>query len=271
MRLATVRIGGGTRAARLEGESLAILEPSDVGELLAGDFPDSSSSEHLPLSQADWAPLVTRPPKIICLGHNYLAHIREVGAEIPSHPTLFAKYARALIGARDPIVLPRTSEKVDWEVELAFVIGRTARHAAIHEASEAIAGYTILNDVSMRDYQYRTPQWLQGKMFEKSTPVGPVLVSPDELRGAEDLVLRCEVDGKVMQEGRTSDLVFSPVEIVSYVSDIITLEPGDLISTGTPAGVGQGRKPPLYLKPGQTVRTTIEGIGELLNECVLED
>src|SRR5207244_3575409 len=172
-------------------------------------------------------------------------HINEMGHELPAPPTLFAKFARALTGARDPIPLPAGATQVDWEAELAFVIGRPVRHAGLDEAAAAIAGFTVLNDVSMRDWQWRTSEWLQGKTFERCTPVGPVLVSPDEVGGvAPDLLLTCEVDGNLMQEARTSDLLFGPAAIVSYVSNIVTLDPGDLISTGTPGGVGAGRQPP---------------------------
>ena len=158
---------------------------------------------------------------------------------------------------------------MDWEVELAFVIGRTVRRATGAQARDAIAGFTVLNDVSMRDWQFRTMQFLQGKTWDRSTPVGPVLVTPDELPGgtAPDLALRCEVDGEVMQEGRTSDLLFGPEELVAYISTIVTLDPTDLIATGTPSGVGFGRSPQVFLKPGHVVRTTIEHIGELVNRC----
>jgi acylpyruvate hydrolase len=223
------------------------------------------------LVEADLAPVVTRPSKIICLGLNYKAHIEEMQGELPSYPTLFAKFATALTGPRDPIVLPKASKAVDWEAELGFVIGRRVRNASLVEALEAIAGYTIVNDVSMRDWQWRTSEWLQGKTWECCTPVGPALVSPEEVDHAADLLLRCEVDGAVMQEARTSDLLFKPAEIVQYVSEILTLDPGDLISTGTPAGVGAGRQPPVFLRPGNVMRTSIEGLGELVNECVAEE
>jgi acylpyruvate hydrolase len=208
-----------------------------------------------------------RPGKIICLGLNYAGHVREMGHDPPEYPTLFAKFSGALIGARDPIVLPGTSDRVDFEAELAFVIGRPARHVAVGCALDHIAGFTVLNDVSVRDWQRRTSQWLQGKTFEHTTPIGPMLVTPDEVDGARDLRLGCEVDGVVRQDARTSDLVHPPAAIVAYISSIITLEPGDVISMGTPAGVAAGQDPPQFLRPGQRVRTWIEGIGELLNEC----
>jgi acylpyruvate hydrolase len=160
---------------------------------------------------------------------------------------------------------------VDWEAELGFVIGRPARHVSKDEALGYVAGYTIVNDVTVRDYQRRTREFLSGKTFEATTPVGPVLVSADEFTGEEpDLEIRCEVDGEVMQRSRTSDLLFGIADIVSYVSDIITLLPGDLICTGTPGGVGDGRDPKVYLKQGQTLRTVIEAIGETSNVCLAE-
>ena len=274
MRLVTVRTPAGTRAARLEEDELVLLDAGDVGSLLGEtDWARRATAEggsRTTLDGADLGPVVPRPPKIVCLGMNYKSHIEEMGREAPSHPTLFAKYARSLIGARDPIVLPEESEQVDWEVELAIVIGREIRRARGAEARAAIAGFTVLNDISMRDWQFRTPQFLQGKTWEGSTPVGPALVTLDEVSGgaAPDLVLTCEVDGEVMQKGRTSDLLLGPEELVAYISTIVTLEPGDVVATGTPAGVGVGRTPPLFLRPGQVVRTSIEGIGELLNECV---
>ncbi len=275
MRFTTIRTTGGTRAARVDGDRVVELDAPDVGALLAAgrDALDAAGDlggvEHA-LETVDLAPVVPRPPKIICLGLNYAPHIREMGHDPPDVPTLFAKYTEALIGPRDPIVLPRVSTQVDWEAELAFVIGTPVRHADASTARAAIAGYTICNDVSVRDWQWRTQQWLQGKTFESTTPVGPVLVTPDEVDDARDLTVRCDVDGAVRQSARTSELVFDPVEVVRYVSTILTLVPGDLISTGTPGGVGAGMDPPMFLRPGQVVRTTIDGIGELRNRCVEE-
>ena len=274
MRLVTMRTDGGTRAGRVEGDEVVELEDQDVGALLAGGEEalrraGSAAGRRRPLAEVDLAPVVPRPAKIICVGQNYLAHIREMGSEPPEYPTLFAKYTRALIGPRDPITLPLASEAIDWEAELAIVIGREARHVEGEAADAAIAGYTVLNDVSVRDYQRRTQQWLQGKTFEGTTPVGPALVTRDEI-DASDLAIRCEVDGQTMQESRTSDLLFKPREIVAYISTIITLDPGDIIATGTPSGVGAGRSPQVWLQPGQTVRTSVEGIGELVNVTVKE-
>jgi acylpyruvate hydrolase len=270
MRLVTIRTAHGTRAARLEGDQVVELDAPDVAAVLDTGLESATSGggRTVALADVDLAPVVPRPSKIICLGLNYRSHIEEMSAEVPEHPTLFAKFAASLIGARDPIRLPEASKAVDWEGELAFVIGRRVRNASDDEARDAIGGYTICNDISMRDWQWRTSQWLQGKTWEGSTPVGPALVTPDEVDHAADLVLRCEVDGEVMQEARTSDLLFKPTDIVRYISTIITLEPGDVISTGTPSGVGAGRQPPKFLRPGTVVRTSIEGLGELVNECI---
>jgi len=272
MRLVTVRTANGTRAGRVDGDRVVELDAPDVGVLLSD--PDweriaaaGAGPEHA-LAEADLATLVPRPSKVVCLGLNYASHIKEMGRELPEYPTLFAKFAGTLIGARDPILLPRVSEQVDWEVELGVVIGRPARHLSEREAAAAIGGYTVINDVSVRDYQSHTNQFLAGKIFEKTTPVGPAMVTLDELSdGGADLRVCCEVDGQVMQDGRTSDLLFSPAQIIAYLSEIITLEPGDLIATGTPAGVGAARTPPVWLRPGQVVRTVVEGVGECVNRC----
>jgi acylpyruvate hydrolase len=222
-----------------------------------------------PLESLDYAPLVLRPGKILCVGLNYLTHIREMGREEPRYPTLFAKFAEALIGAHDDIMLPATSSAVDWEAELAVVVGATVRHVDEAAAEAAIAGYTIVNDVSVRDWQNRTPQWLQGKTFEATTPIGPVLVTPDEL-GAS-LTVSCTLDGELVQRARTSDLVFGAAATISYVSTILTLRPGDVIVLGTPGGVGNARRPPRYLVPGSMLVTEIEGVGECRNLCVADD
>ena len=259
---------------RIEGDSAVELGHADVGALLA--HPDWRNLAAVPgpgrrVDETALAPPVLRPSKIICLGLNYASHIRELGRELPSHPTLFAKFAEVLIGARDDILLPPESAAVDWEVELGVVIGSPVRRAGLDEAAAAIAGFVVVNDISMRDWQRRTMQWLQGKTFERSTPVGPALVTADEVGGAApDLALRCEVDGEVMQQARTGDLLFSPPEIVAYVSTVLTLQPGDLISTGTPGGVGEGRTPPVYLRAGQEVRAVVEGVGELVNHTAAD-
>jgi acylpyruvate hydrolase len=273
VRLATIRTGSGTVAARLEDDGRAVeVGPADVGQLLAtAGWQDRAAAADGPrhdVATLDYAPLVPTPEKIVCVGLNYRSHILETGREPPAYPTLFAKYSRALVGARDDIVLPVVSDSVDWEVELAVVIGAPARHVSVEEAPAAIAGYAVLNDVSVRDRQYRTLQWLQGKTFESSTPLGPWLVTFDD--PAPTFEVSCEVDGEEVQKGHTSDLVFDPATLVSYISDVITLVPGDVIATGTPGGVGMARTPPRYLADGNVLVTRIEGLGECRNVCRTE-
>lgn len=278
MRLATVRTPEGTSAARVEGDRLLLLPASDVGSLFASMASETNRDAvgvlepigEVAFADASFAPLVPRPEKIFCVGLNYRSHILEMSEALPSYPTLFAKFASSLIGADDDLLLPSVSSAVDWEVELGVVIGRRIRRATLEEAHEAIAGFTVVNDVSMRDWQARTTQWLQGKTFDASTPVGPVLVSGDEIGDGADLEVRCEIDGVVMQRGRTSDLLFGPAAVVSYVSQFATLAPGDLISTGTPSGVGAGRNPQVFLAPGQVLTTAVEGIGSCVNRCLSE-
>jgi acylpyruvate hydrolase len=274
VKLATIRTASGTCAVRLDQDAAIEIDAPDVGTLLAdagwrtrGER--GSGLQHDPAA-LDYAPLIPRPEKTICVGLNYRKHILEMGRELPEFPTLFAKYPSALIGAHDDIVLPRVSSQVDWEVELGVVIGAPARHVSVADAPRAIAGYTVVNDVSVRDFQNRTLQWLQGKTFESSTPVGPVLVTPDEVDNARALEVTCEVDGEQMQKASTADLVFGPAALIAYMSDIFTLVPGDLIATGTPGGVGHARTPPRYLVDGSVVVTRIEGIGECRNACRAE-
>lgn len=270
MRLATVRSGTGTRAVRVEGDQHVDLGVPDVGTLLAlPDWQERARQDGpaAPAVAADVGALVPRPGKIVCVGLNYAHHIREMGRDLPEFPTLFAKYPEALVGPYDPIELAPESDAVDWEAELGLVIGRRVRRAGEQEAAAAIAGFTVVNDVTMRDWQYRSPQWLQGKTFEATTPVGPVLVTPDELPGGvrPALTLRGEVDGETVQETRTDDLVFDPVDLVRYISTILTLQPGDLIATGTPGGVGHARKPARYLQEGSRLVTEISDIGRCEN------
>jgi acylpyruvate hydrolase len=276
MRLATVRRWGTTSAAaRLDGDDLVLLPFPDVAALLAEPgWPEAAAApgrERIALAHADLAPPV-RPAKVICVGLNYRSHIEEMGRPLPDHPTLFIKFADTLAGPYDDLVVPAVSAEVDWEVELGVVIGRPARRLDQTGAAACIAGYTVVNDLSMRDWQWRTMQWDQGKNFEASTPVGPFVVTGDEIdperRGTVDLEVTCRVDGETMQRGRTGDLLFKPAAIVAYVSQFTTLRPGDLIATGTPGGVGAGRDPKVFLAPGQVLETAIEGIGACRNLMV---
>lgn len=272
MRLATIRVDGATRAVRVDGDLAVVLDEPDVGAVLRR--PDwrrwaaSAAGESRPLAAVDYAPLIPAPDKVVCVGLNYKSHIAETGAATPAHPTLFAKLRGALVGANDDIELPREGEStsVDYEAELAVIIGAPVRRASAEEADAAIAGYAVLNDVSVRDWQNRTQQWLQGKTWERSTPLGPWLVTADESPGPSRRI-SCEVSGDLLQDGDTDDLLFGPAEVVAYVSTVITLEPGDVIATGTPAGVGVARNPPRFLQDGDVVVTRIDGLGEQRNTC----
>jgi acylpyruvate hydrolase len=276
VKLGTLRTDGSLVAVRVDDDALVEIDAGDVGALLReGDWREraaQASGPRHPIEGADWAPLVPRPDKIICVGLNYRNHIAEMGHDAPEHPTLFAKYAGSLVGAHDDIVLPAVSDMVDWEAELAVVIGSPIRHGDHDAAVAAIAGYSVLNDVSARDWQRRTMQFLQGKTFESSTPFGPWLVTPDEpgATPGPDQRITCRVDGEVMQDSNTGELLFDPPTLVAYLSTILTLLPGDVIATGTPGGVGAGRTPPRYLAGGQLVVTTITGVGELRNRCRVE-
>src|SRR6266567_2982076 len=218
---------GGTEHCLERGDLAIEIGASDVGALLAaGDWRAQAGAADGPqhrIADLSYAPVVPRPGKIICVGLNYRSHIIEMGRDLPEYPTLFAKYPEALIGAFDPLTLPAESDQVDWEVELAVVVGRRVRHAGAAAASEAIAGYSIINDVTMRDWQYRTPEWLQGKTFEATTPFGPHLVTPDEI--APDAKISCLVDGEVVQDSTIADLLFGPVDLVRYISTILPLDP----------------------------------------------
>lgn len=273
MKLATLRTADGTRAVRLDGDRLIDLGVPDLGALLAGPAwqraAQAGDGPTYELEGADFAPVVPQPSKVICVGHNYSNHIKEMGRALPVYPTLFPKFADSLIGANDDIVKPPETEALDWEVELTVVIGNQVRRADDTQAAAAIAGFTVMNDVSVRDWQFRTVEWTQGKIWDSSTPVGPFLVTPDEVGGVRPaLRVRTTVDGQVMQSDSTGTLLFDPVFLVRYISTIITLRPGDLIATGTPAGVGHARDPQLYLVGGERVVTEIDGIGACTNHVV---
>lgn len=275
MKLATIRLEGRTAAVRVEGDSLIDLGLPDVGALLAspGGLDTAARTDGAVLSAADvvFAPLVPRPGKVICVGLNYQNHIKEMGRELPEYPTLFAKFADTLIGAHDDIHRPVETEQFDWEAELAVVVGRRVRRADEREAEAAVAGFTVLNDITCRDWQFRTREWLQGKNWDSTTPLGPYLVTPEEVGGPRPaLDVRCEVNGRVMQQDNTGDLLFDPVDLVRYVSTMIRLSPGDIIATGTPGGVGHARKPQIFLREGDTVVTEIDGLGRLENRVITE-
>lgn len=213
---------------------------------------------------------IHRPSKIICLGKNYAEHAKEGGFENPDKPLIFCKTPNALSGPYDPIILPRSSGQVDWEVELAVIIGKEGKRINKTEAFDYIAGFAVMNDVSGREAQFSDSQWFRGKSFDSFAPAGPFIVTPDEIDDINNLRLTAMVDGEIMQDGNTRDMIFDIPAIIENVSEDITLLPGDIISTGTPAGVGIFRDPPVVLKPGNVVECRIEQIGTIINKVVNE-
>lgn len=213
---------------------------------------------------------VPRPPKLICVGLNYRDHATEAKMEIPKVPTIFSKFSNVVIGPGEPIVLPKNSARPDYEAEFAFVIGTGGRHIAAGDWTRHVFGYSIVNDVSARDFQMATTQWLMGKTFDTFAPMGPCLVSADEIADPHSLAISLSIGGEVLQQSNTRELIFKIPELVEFISSVVTLEPGDVVATGTPAGVGFARRPPRYLKPGDEVTIHVDGIGELRNPVIAE-
>lgn len=260
--------------------SLADAGFADVPSLLAHGRESLARIEHQIASAPASAVLllgsvrllapVPRPPKLICVGLNYRDHALETNMPIPDVPTIFNKFPSTVIGAGDPIVLPKNSAKPDYEAELAFVIGRGGRHIPADRWQDHVFGYTIVNDVSARDFQMATTQWLMGKTFDTFAPMGPWIVTADEIADPHGLDISLEIGGEVLQHSNTRELIFRIPDLVAYLSSVVTLEPGDVVSTGTPSGVGFARKPPRWLKAGEEVVVKIAGIGELRNPAVAE-
>lgn len=223
-----------------------------------------------PLSAAQLLPPIPNPQKIICVGQNYRDHCAEQNVPIPHRPIIFTKFVTSLTGPRDNIILPRISSQIDFEVELAFVIGKAGKHISKDRALEHVAGYMVFNDITARDIQYGDKQWVRGKSCDTFAPCGPALVTRDEIPDPQNLKLELSVNGVIMQSSNTNQMIFGVANLVAFLSQTITLVPGDIIATGTPPGVGHFRKPPVYLKPGDKVVATIEGIGSLENLCVPE-
>ena len=259
MKLATIRTGDTTTAARITDDNRAVkLGAEDVGKLLRdGTFDEG---EEITFAPGDLAPVIPRPGKIICVGLNYAKHIAEMGHKQPDVPTLFIKYPEALIGAYDDAEVPSfNADTLDFEGELAVIVGTRARHAI--DGAEHIAGYSVINDYTQRHFQKRTQQWHQGKSLEKTAGFGPWL----DTEWQPGPAITTTVNGEVMQHAPTDDLVFTPAKLVEFISHLYPLEPGDVIATGTPAGVGHAREPKRYLANGDTVRVEIEGLGAIEN------
>jgi 2-keto-4-pentenoate hydratase/2-oxohepta-3-ene-1,7-dioic acid hydratase in catechol pathway len=279
MRLARYRIAGEDRA-RLgvvggDGETLEELTGIDAdrdeGVLAAIDRLDTAArGEPTPLAEVELLAPVRRPPKFLGIGLNYAAHVDETGRDRPEYPTFFNKQSTCVIGHGQAIHIPSVSEKVDYEGELGLVIGRRCHRVAAEDARRVIAGYLVVNDVSARDWQYRSPTWTLGKSFDTHGPIGPFLVTADEIEDPQALGLRTFVNGELRQQASTAEMIFTCYEQVATLSTVFTLEPGDIVATGTPAGVGMARNPPTFLEPGDVVRIEIDGVGVLENPVIAE-
>lgn len=255
----------GDYIADLTGAELGRDTQAKLASLPLADLPIIRGEPRL-------APCVGSVGKFLCIGLNYRDHAEEAGLAIPKHPILFLKANSAISGPNDPVVLPRGAEKADWEVELGVVIGKTAKYVGAEDALDHVAGYCVVNDVSERSFQMDlSGQWTKGKSCDSFGPIGPWLVTPDEVSDPQQLALYCDVNGKRMQQGHSGTMIFSVAEIISHLSQLMTLHPGDLIATGTPPGVGMGQKPiPVYLQAGDTLRLGIDGLGEQ-RQHIIED
>jgi 2-keto-4-pentenoate hydratase/2-oxohepta-3-ene-1,7-dioic acid hydratase in catechol pathway len=274
MRLATYRLGDQDRAAveteggPVDAGSLLGSGPVGLRELLTASrlddlaAADTDSGEGL-AEGAILRPPVPDPDKIVCIGLNYRSHAAEAGLDPPDLPPIFAKYRNALVAAGEEVAVPAASEKVDYEAEVAFVVGRRAKDVSAEEALDHVAGYMLLNDLSARDLQFATPQWMPGKVFDGAAPCGPALVTPDEAGEHDSISFQLELNGETMQDGETSDLIFSIPELVAQLSRWMTLEPGDVVATGTPSGVGSVRDPRVWLKPGDEIVISSPTLGRL--------
>ncbi|MBL3644435.1 fumarylacetoacetate hydrolase family protein [Bacillus sp. RHFB] len=220
------------------------------------------------LSEVKILPPIAKPDKIICVGLNYFDHCKETGMEPPASPVIFSKYSNAITGHNDAIEIPINSTEVDFEAELAFVIGKEAKHVSEEEAIEYVFGYTIMNDISARDLQFQDGQWSRGKTADTFAPFGPVIVTKDEVGDPHNLAISLELNGEIMQDSNTRNLIFTVPKIISFLSQSMTLMPGDLIATGTPPGVGMGRNPKIWLKNGDRMNVIIEKIGTLSNHVI---
>jgi 2-keto-4-pentenoate hydratase/2-oxohepta-3-ene-1,7-dioic acid hydratase in catechol pathway len=284
MRLATFTHAGRTRVGVLAGDDVVDLAaaapalPREMVAFLAAGAPAlrhaaelaSSARERIPLAKVRLEAPVLRPPKFLAIGLNYADHVAESKLEMPKLPTVFNKQSTCVAGPGDPIQMPRVSKALDYEGELGFVVGQRCRHVSRDRAREVIAGYLVVNDVSVRDWQLRVPTWTMGKSFDTHGPIGPWIVTEDELGDPHSLRLRTLVNGEVRQDSNTKNLIFDCFAIVEHLSTAFTLEPGDVVAMGTPAGVGISMKPPQLLKVGDVVRVEIERIGAIENPVIDE-
>ncbi|MBV2353893.1 fumarylacetoacetate hydrolase family protein [Streptomyces sp. J2-1] len=275
MRFVSIEHAGVRRAAVVrDGWAVPLDGVSELGrqtplEVLRA--PRLLEDERVPLEEVRLLPVVPHPEKIVCVGLNYLTHVDETRRELPTYPVLFTKFPSSLIAHGDAIAVPPESQQVDYEAELAVIIGATARRVPRERAFDVVAGYAVANDVTMRDYQYKTHQWLQGKAWDASTPVGPELVTHDEIGDRiGELDISLSLNGEVLQSSDTAKLIFDIPTLIATVSEFTTLTPGDIILTGTPGGVGFRRDPQVFLAPGDKVTVTIDGLGTLENTVTAE-
>ncbi len=281
MHLVTFRTASGDAVGILDSDHVIAISdlvsdaPADmIGVIKAGDALrvqlaaalDSPAAERRPLTSVELRLPIEKPGKFICLGLNYALHAKEGGNAVPDYPAYFIRVNSSLVAPNAPVLRPRVSTQLDYECELTIVIGKGGRDISEKDALSHVYGYTLFNDVSVRDYQRKTTQWTAGKNFDGTGPVGPAIVTADSLPpGADGLGIRTRLNGQVMQDSDTSDMVFKTAQSVSLISQIMTLEPGDLIATGTPSGVGYARKPPVWMKAGDIIEVEVDGIGTLRN------
>ena len=283
MRIVTYLSDRGERAGVLQDGRVVDAWDALAGRAGAGDGPptvrrlleedlladldsalgNADTRERRPLDEIALGPPIPDPDKIVCMGLNYRSHAAEAGLEPPDSPTFFAKFRNSLVGTGETVALPEASEKVDYEAEVAFAIGRRCRNVSEGEAMDYVAGFTLVNDLSARDLQFATPQWMPGKVFDGAAPCGPALVTPDDAGPHDAIEIELTLNGETMQNASTVDLVFGIPGLVSHLSRLMTLEPGDIVGTGTPAGVGSIRKPRVWLKPGDEVSVVSPTLGRL--------
>jgi 2-keto-4-pentenoate hydratase/2-oxohepta-3-ene-1,7-dioic acid hydratase in catechol pathway len=286
MRLARFRHGSTTALGVVDGETVvdaSAIDPALPGDMVALLEAGPAALERLrqglaaappewrhPLDEVELLAPVARPPKFLAIGLNYADHIAETGRDAPQFPVFFNKQSTCVVGPGQAVHVPRVSTMVDYEGELGMVIGRRCRHVPVERALEVVAGYTVVNDVTVRDWQLRSPTMTIGKSFDTHGPIGPWIVTPDEVGDPQALSVRTWVNGELLQDGSTAEMIHSCAEQIATLSTAFTLEPGDVIATGTPAGVGMARQPPVWLRPGDTVRVEIGGVGVLENPVVAE-
>ena len=278
MRIFSYMSKDGPAAGVRRGSALWALDCPDLDTLVASGadvlrvINDAATTKELDPGAIDYLPLLRRPSKIVCVGLNYAEHAAESPyKDIPAYPTFFPRFAAGLVGHEKPMILPMVSEQLDYEAELAVVIGRRGRHIARADALSYVLGYSLFNDASLRDYQFKAPQWTAGKNFEGTGAFGPELVTPDELpEGAAGLRIQCRLNGQTVQNDTTANMIFKVADLIHLLSEFISVEPGDVLVTGTPAGVGFGRKPPVWMKEGDLIEVEVEQIGILRNRVVRE-